>query len=127
MEAAAASYRSKPLFKRWHEDAFSGYLEGGLVPHADGVALACPPEVESAVFAASTDTGLYARLDELAAPVRLLITDFPGELEAVMAALEGRFPNARTSFLAGQSHMVVMERPDLVAAEIANFLVEIRR
>lgn len=125
-EAAAASYRSKPLFKRWHEDAFSGYLEGGLVPHADSVALACPPEVESAVFAASADTGLYALLDELATPVRLLISDSPGELAAVMAALEGRFPNARTSFLAGQSHMVVMERPDLVAAEIADFLGEIQ-
>ena len=61
-EDAAASYRSKPLFRRWHEDAFSGYLEGGLVPHADGVALACRPEVESAVFAASTETGLYGRL-----------------------------------------------------------------
>lgn len=124
-EAASASYRSKPLFRRWHEDAFSGYLEGGLVPHPDGVALACPPEVESAVFAASMDTGLYERLDELTTPIRLLMSDFPGPLEAVMDALEGRLPNAKTSFLAGQSHMVVMERPDLVAAEIADFIGEI--
>ena len=121
-EAAAASYRSKPLFRRWHEDAFSGYLEGGLVPHAEGVALACRPEVESAVFAASTETVLYERLGELTAPIRLLISDYPGPLEAVMDALEGRLPNTKTSFLMGQSHMVVMERPDLVAAEIADFL-----
>jgi len=121
-EAAASSYRSKPLFSRWHEDAFSGYLEGGLVPHADGVVLACLPEAESAVFAASTETGLFERLDELTPPIRLLISDYPGELEAVMNALEGRLPNAETSFLLGQSHMVVMERPDLVAAEIADFI-----
>ena len=121
-QAAAESYRSKPLFRRWHEDAFSGYLEGGLVPHPDGVTLACRPEVESAVFAASTDTALYGRLDDLAAPIRLIMSDYPGPLEAVMDALEGRLPNTRTTFLTGQSHMVVMERPDLVAAEIADFL-----
>lgn len=121
-EAAAESYRSKPLFRRWHEDAFSAYLEGGLVPHADGIALACRPEVESAVFAASTETVLYGRLSELTAPIRLLISDYPGPLEVVMDALEGRLPNTKTSFLMGQSHMVVMERPDLVAAEIADFL-----
>ena len=124
-EAAAESYRSKPLFRRWHEDAFSGYLDGGLVAHGDGVALACRPEVESAVFAASPDTALYGRLGELTAPIRLLITDYPGPLEAVMDALEGRLPNTKTSFLMGQSHMVVMERPDLVAAEIAEFLGEL--
>ena len=124
-QAAAASYRSKPLFKRWHAGAFSAYLEGGLTPHADGVALACRPEVESAVFAASTETGLYGRLDELTAPIRLLISDYPGELEAVMDALEGRLPNTKTSFLMGQSHMVVMERPDLVATEIGDFLREL--
>ena len=121
-QAAAASYRSKPLFRRWHEDAFSGYLEGGLVPHADGVALACRPEVEAAVFAASTETGLFERLDELTPPIRLLMSDYPGELQAVMNALEGRLPNATTSFLMGESHMVVMERPDLVAAEIADII-----
>ena len=124
-KAAAESYRSKPLFRRWHEDAFSGYLEGGLVPHADGVALACHPEVESAVFAASTETVVYGRLDELSAPIRLLITDYPGPLEAVMDALEGRLPNTKTSFMLGQTHMVVMERPDLVATEIADFLADL--
>ena len=124
-DAAAESYRSNPLFRRWHEDAFYGYLEGGLVPHADGVALACHPEVESAVFAASTETVVYGRLDELSAPIKLLITDYPGPLEAVMDALEGRLPNTRTSFMLGQTHMVVMERPDLVATEIADFLADL--
>ena len=122
-EYVVASYRSKPLFRRWHEDAFSGYIEGGLKPHTEGVALACLPEVESAIFEASVETvDMYERLDELVAPIKLLITEHPGELKDVMKALEGRLPNTRTSFLAGQTHMVVMERPDLVAAEIAGFV-----
>lgn len=121
-EAAAASYRPKPLFRHWHPDAFAGYLEGALRAHPDGVGLACPPEVEAAVFAASTETGLFGRLNELHARVRLLLSDHPGELEEAMVALEDAFPNATTSYLTGQSHMVVMERPDLVAAEIADLL-----
>ena len=121
-EAAAASYRPKPLFRRWHPKAFSGYLEGALRPHPDGVALACPPEVESEVYAASSETRIFERLDELRAPVRLLLSDHPGELQHAMEALEGAFPNATTVYLTGQSHMVVMENPGVVAAEIADFL-----
>ena len=121
-EAVIASYRSKPLFRRWHPDAFAGYVEGALRAHPDGVALACPPEVESAVFAASTETRIFDRLDELRAPIRLVLSDHPGELAEAMEVLEGALPNARTSYLTGQSHMVVMERPDLVASEIADFL-----
>ena len=121
-EAAAASYRPKPLFRRWHPDAFAGYLEGALRPHPDGVALACPPEVESEVYAASTETRIFERLDELRAPVRLLLSDHPGELQHAMEALEGAFPDATTVYLTGQSHMVVMENPGVVAAEIADFL-----
>ena len=121
-ETVATSYRSKPLFRRWHSEAFAGYLEGGLRAHPDGVALACSPEIESAIFAAGTDTRVFERLDELRAPVRLVVSDHPGELASAMEALDGALPNTTTAYLTGQTHMVVMERPDLVAAEIADFL-----
>ena len=121
-QAAAESYRRKPLFKRWHPDAFDGYLEGGLEDNPEGVALVCRPEIEAELFAVGTATGLFGRLDELHVPLRLVLSDHPGELEEAMVALEDGFPNATTSYLTGQTHMVVMERPDLVAAEIADFL-----
>ena len=123
LEAAAASYRSKPLFRNWHPQAFDGYLEGGFREHgAGGVTLACPPDVEAAVFAASTDTRVFDRLDELHSPARLMITDGPGDLEGPIKALEGRIANSTTSYLTGENHLVVMENPDRVAGEIAQFL-----
>ncbi len=121
-EEAADSYRAKPLFRSWHPDAFAGYLEGGLHPHPDGVVLACPPRIEAEVFAASTGTGIFERLDEIQAPVRLLLAEHSGGLDESMALLEATFSGAVTSRLGGQTHMVVMERPDLAAAEIAGFL-----
>lgn len=122
LQAAADSYRSKPLFRSWHPDAFAGYLEGGLRPHPDGVALSCPPRIEAEVFAAGVGTGLFERLDEIRTPVRLVLSDSSEELSESMTLLEKTFTRAAASRLRGQTHMVVMERPDLVAAEIAAFL-----
>lgn len=122
LEAAADSYRSKPLFRSWHPDAFAGYLEGGLRPHPDGFALSCPPRIEAEVFAAGFGTGLFERLDEIRTPVRLVLSDFSDGLQESMTLLEKTFTRAAASRLRGQTHMVVMERPDLAAAEIAAFL-----
>lgn len=121
-KAVADIYRSKPLFRRWHPDAFDGYLEGALRDHPDGVVLACPPEIEAEIFATGTDTRMFDRLDDLAAPVRLLVTDHSGGLERFIRALEGKITNSTTSYLTGDTHMVVMENPDRVAAEIVDFL-----
>ena len=103
--------------------AFEGYLEGGLTETASGVELACPPSVEADVFAASAESGVYDRVSEIDVPVRLVISDDPGGLAEAMRLLPERFRNVTTSYLTGQSHMVVMEAPELVAAEIAAMLV----
>ncbi len=120
--AASASYRAKPFFRRWHPEAFDGYLEGAFKEHPTGVTLACQPETEAAVFAAGTDTEMFDRLDEFGSPVRLLVSDYSGELEDPIRSLEGRIPNSTTSYLTGDTHMVVMENPDRVASEVVDFL-----
>ena len=121
-KAAADTYRSKPLFRSWHPEAFAGYLEGGLRPHPDGVTLSCPPQIEAQVFEAGLGTGLFERLGEIQTPVRLVLSEFSGSLQQSMALLEQTFTHAAPSRLPGQTHMVVMERPDLAAAETAAFL-----
>lgn len=122
VEAAAESYRSKPLFADWRPDAFAGYLEGGFRPHPQGVALVLPPELESEVFAASAECGIHARMGEVETPVRLLVSDEHSMLSETMSAISSGFPNIVTSYLTGSGHLMVMERPDLVAAEVADFL-----
>ena len=79
------------------------------------------------MFAAGTDTGMFDRLDELGSPVRLLVSDYSGELEDPIRALEGRIPNSTTSYLTGDTHMVVMENPDRIASEVVQFLRRLTR
>ena len=66
--------------------------------------------------------GAFARLDELITPVRLVVTDRAGELEASLALLPEALANVTTTYMAGQNHLVPMERPDLVASEIQDAL-----
>ncbi len=122
VEEAARSYRSKPLFADWHEEAFAGYLEGGFRPHPQGAALVLSPESESEVFAASAECGAFAHIGEVEAPVRLLVSDERSMLSETMPAISAGFPDIVTAYMTGQSHLMVMERPDLTAAEIADHL-----
>ena len=120
---ARAAYRTKALFARWDSEAFEGYIEGGLAQVEEGVALACRPDVEADVFVGSADTGLFGRAHELDLPVRLVISDDPGEgLVEAMRVLPGMIPNVTTSYLAGTNHLVVMEQPNLVAREVGEHL-----
>ncbi|MXZ69765.1 MAG: alpha/beta hydrolase [Acidimicrobiia bacterium] len=116
------SYLAKPLFQRWHPEAFWAYVEHGFEEVAEGLALRCRREVEAELFATGAECGAFARLDELATPVRLVVTDRAGELGPSLALLPEALPNVTTTYMAGQSHLVPVERPDLVAAEIADAL-----
>ena len=49
---------SKPPFAGCDPTAVRGYLEIGLVPHPDGVTLACRPEDEARVFGSGEDVDL---------------------------------------------------------------------
>ena len=116
------SYLAKPLFQRWHPEAFRAYVEHGFQEVPEGLALRCDREVEAELFATGAECGVFARLDELAPPVRLVVTDRAGELERSMAVLPEALPNATTTYMAGQNHLVPVERPDLVASETADAL-----
>ncbi len=116
------TYLAKPLFQRWHPEAFRAYVGHGFREVPEGLALHCRREVEADVFAAGSECGAFARLDELTTPVRLVVTDRAGELGPPLALLPEALPNVTTTYMAGQNHLVPMERPDLVASEIADAL-----
>ena len=117
------SYLAKPLFQRWHPEAFRAYVDHGFREVPEGLALRCAREVEAEVFATGAESGVFARLDELTTPVRLVITDHSGEpFGRAMALLPEAIPYATTTYMAGQGHLVPMERPDLVASETADAL-----
>ena len=116
------TYLAKPLFQRWHPDVFRAYVDHGFHEVPDGLALRCRREVEAELFAAGSECGAFARLGELTTPVRLVVTDRAGELGPPLAQLPEALPNVTTTYMAGLNHLVPMERPDLVASEIADAL-----
>ena len=117
------SYLAKPLFQRWHPEAFRAYVDYGFYEVPEGLALRCAREVEAEVFAPGAESGVFAHLDELTTPVRLVVTGHSGEpFGQAMALLPEAIPYATTTYMAGQGHLVPMERPDLAASEIADAL-----
>lgn len=121
-EELIESYLAKPLFQRWYPEAFRAYVDHGFEEVPEGLALRCRREVEAELFATGSECGAFARLDELTTPVRLVVTDRAGELGPSLALLPEALPNVKTTYMAGQNHLVPMERPDLVASEIADAL-----
>ena len=98
------------------------YVDHGFQEVPEGLALRCDREVEAELFATGAEYGAFARLHELATPVRLVVTDRAGELEASLALLPEALANVTTTYMAGQNHLVPVERPDLVAGEVADAL-----
>lgn len=121
-EELIETYLAKPLFQRWHPEAFRAYVDHGFQEVPEGVALRCRREVEAELFATGAECGAFARLGELTTPVRLVVTDRAGELGPSLALLPDVLPNVTTTYMAGQNHLVPVERPELVASEIADAL-----
>ena len=118
-EELVETYLDKPLFQRWHPEVFDAYIEYGFRQVPEGLVLRCPREVEADLFSTGAECGAFARLDELSPPVHLIVTDESGLLGPSFEILPHVLPDVTTTYLAGQNHLVPMERPDLVASEVA--------
>jgi len=117
------TYLSKPLFRHWHPDVFRAYIDHGFREAPEGgLTLRCEREVEAEVFTTGAECGAFSHLSELEAPTRLVITGHSGDLAPALAELPEAFPNATTTYMKDQNHLVPMERPDLVAEEIKALL-----
>ncbi|MGV3624802.1 MAG: alpha/beta fold hydrolase [Archangium sp.] len=65
--AAAAGYRTKPLFRNFDAESFGDYLKFGLTDFDDGVRLAIPREWEAKVFETGPDD-VWSALKSLTVP-----------------------------------------------------------
>jgi len=121
-DAAREKWAGKELFTDWDPRVFELYLAEGLRDRPDGqVELACPPEIEAAIFDASTSLDVL----ELASRVRVPAL--------ILWARAGNFPYTHFETLAAQmpaaelrvadaGHLVPMENPELVAREVLRFV-----
>jgi pimeloyl-ACP methyl ester carboxylesterase len=119
LDMALAAYRGRGAFKTWPEEMIRDYLEGGMtLDSTTGNAhLTCTPAWEADTFR-GTPLGA-AKLSRL---VKCPVTLIHGENGTAPAGEVQRFlsghPATRVVKVAGASHFLPMERPDIVHEEI---------
>ena len=120
-------FQDRPPFVTWQPEVLHDYCEYGLLAADDGYVLACPPEVEAAIYPMSVDPGsdIYDLLPLVRQPVTVLragIQWVPGvfNLNSSPTApdLASHFPDGRDIVLEGRGHYIPMEAPQLVVDAI---------
>lgn len=125
-EAMFASFRGRPPFATWTDEALRIYTERGIASRPDGkFELKCPPAIEARFYEA------VARLDPTPYMARvtcpaLILWGANSELarDGFVRRIHAAFSNPTTRILDGTTHFAPMERPDVVASEIERFLSE---
>jgi pimeloyl-ACP methyl ester carboxylesterase len=120
-EDARLAYRGRGPFARWTDDALDAYLDGGFQGQAGRWVLRCRPEVEAECYRSATLHGAWERLGEVGCPAVVVggedSDSHPREfLEEQASRLGGE---ARVEIVAGATHFLPMERPEVIAALIA--------
>lgn len=111
-EAAFAGYKGRGAFRTWPETMLADYVAAGFVERGDGgVELACAPAWEASNYAAQAHDPWKA-VRQVTAPVRIL----KAEKHSTCHAGDGfarRGRDVRIETVAGTSHFLPMERPDV--------------
>jgi len=114
-EAVVAAYQGRGAFKSWPDEILRDYVAGGVRDRADGqVELTCAPAWEASNFSAMANT-----IWSFAGRVRAPMTIFRAEHGSTCRIGDGRLflrgnPRSTATTVAGASHFLPMERPELV-------------
>jgi len=120
-------FRDRPPFALWQPEVLRDYCNFGLLPHDGAFMLACPPAVEASIYAHANvpESNVDARVRTIRQPVTIIrggIPWTPGIFNLNASPtdpnLAAHFPNGCDRMLAGRTHYIPMESPDLVAGEI---------
>ncbi len=116
---ARAAYHGRGVFRSWADEDLDAYLDGGLVETPDGVTLACTPAYESATFRA-VSANIEPALARITCPFILLAGEHGSTVrDAELAAIAAHPACIRAERIAGSSHFLPLERPELVRDAIA--------
>ena len=110
-------------FASWLPAIFDDYVDYGFAPHAaGGVVLCCPPRIEAAQFAAGGEFPVHQVLDRISAPVLILSAETSGPQFEMMASIGTQgLLDVRRETIAGTSHFVPMEQPQVVVQRVVAF------
>lgn len=135
-EAMFRRFENRHPFSLWHPAVLRDYCTHGLLPApgADGLVLACPPQVEASIYLGSTGRDIAAQVATLPHRVTVLRAQRrePDEGQNAGAMdfsrsptwpeLAAAFPNGRDVYLPHLTHFIPMQQPALVAEHIRQLL-----
>jgi pimeloyl-ACP methyl ester carboxylesterase len=112
-EAVVAAYTGRGAFKTWPEAMLVDYVDGGFIDRDDGkVELACAPAWEASNYSAQGHDPWRA-IKRVTGPVRILRAE-TGSTCRAGDSFARRGKDVVIETVAGTSHFLPMERPDLV-------------
>ena len=115
-----AAYTGRGAFASWQDGFLASYLDGGLRPRPDdkdnGVELACDPQWEAANFK-GPQLAPEPWIKKLRVPFTLLMAE-TGSTTRSVAAFDVPQVDKKIETIAGSTHFVPMEFPQLVRNEI---------
>jgi pimeloyl-ACP methyl ester carboxylesterase len=121
--AARLNFANKTVFTRWDGRSMDAYVQGGLIEQDGEWLLRCRPEHEAEVFRGGSDHGAYERLNEIQPPVLLMAGEHSDTHDQeFMDDLRSRLPHASVAIVPDTGHFLPMERPELVADLVVEFL-----
>lgn len=127
-DEAYANFAAKAPLASFTPEALRAYVENGFHRQDDGtVRLACPPELEAAIFETGADHDTWSRLGELAVPVWVLSGRVvEGQPSARAAAIARRLPRATYVESGDLGHFGPMTHPGRVAQTVREVIERAR-
>lgn len=123
-EEMVERFKDRKPFSGWDPRVLSDYCTYGLMrdPHGEGFVLACPPEVEAAIYAQTATSDPYQDISQINLPVRIVRArqrpetgTFDMSSSPTAPDLATRFARATDECMPEHSHYLPMEAPELVA------------
>ena len=130
-EEMVERFRDRLPFAGWNPRVLSDYCTHGLMndPAGGGFALACPPDVEAAIYAQTATSTPYLDISRIELPVRIVRArqrpetgTFDMSYSPTAPDLASKFVDATDECLQEYSHYLPMESPELVARYVQSIL-----
>ena len=123
IEDARAVFREKGAFAEWTDAALEAYVRHAFRADDGRWVLKCSPESEAEFYREGFNHNTWEWLPEIGCPVLVIVGERSEAHPAAFAAqLVARFSNGDALIVPGATHFVPMERPDVIAAALAQMV-----
>ena len=121
---ARAHLEGRGMFAEFCPEAFEAFLDGGLVPAADGgVRLACRAEDEAGAYAAAAEQRWWENLAAVACPVAVRGgANSPAVPRPDLEAIAAQLPAGEAEVLPLLGHFGPFQSPATIAADLADWV-----